>query len=334
MNIAIVVLNYNGKNLLEKFIPSLVKFSPENSVFVIDNASTDDSVAFLTENFPSVQIIRNSENYGFAKGYNEGLKTIKADVFCLINSDVLVSEHWISPVLEMFSAEENTAVIQPKILSFKELDFFEYAGAAGGFLDRFGFAFCRGRIFDTLEKDENQYQNDKIFWASGACFFIRREVFFAQGGFDEDFFAHQEEIDLCWRVNLMQKDIKYCSQSVIYHIGGATLSAENPKKVFLNFRNNLLVLLKNLHKSELFYIIFLRLILDGIAGIKFLLEGKIHFTFQIIKAHFSFYQHFIKFYKKRKNPQKIKYFSVNSVVFDYFLKKKTHFKDLKTIPLA
>ena len=243
MKIAVVILNWNGVLLLEKFLPSVLKYSLEATVYVADNASTDDSVSYVKTFFPSVKIIKNSTNLGFAEGYNQALQLIEADFFALINSDIEVTENWLQPILKTFKNEPNTAIIQPKILDFKNKEYFEYAGAAGGFIDQYGYPYCRGRIFDTLEKDNGQYDdNCEIFWATGACFFIRSTVYRELNGFDPVFFAHQEEIDLCWRVFNNGYKIKYISNSVVYHVGGATLQLGNPKKTFLNFRNSLLML--------------------------------------------------------------------------------------------
>ncbi len=321
MNVAVVILNWNGKTLLEKFLPSVIEFSKNATIYIADNASTDDAVLFVKSNCPSIKIIQNAQNFGFAEGYNLALKNVDADVFVLVNSDVEVTKNWLNPAIEIFENEKNTAIIQPKILNYKNKTNFEYAGAAGGFIDKYGYPFCRGRIFETIEKDENQYPSDKIFWASGACFFIRKNVFEQLNGFDNDFFAHQEEIDLCWRAFNKGFDIKYCDTSTVYHLGGATLKTGNPKKTYLNFRNSLYMLTKNLPKNKLFSIIFIRMILDGLAGIQFLLKGKfLHFT-AILKAHFSFYGNFLKFYKKRESHQKTNYFYVKSIVLMYFLKK-------------
>lgn len=329
MKIAVVILNWNGRHLLETFLPSVVSFSKEATICIIDNASEDTSLAYVQEYFPEIQIVRNEKNEGFAKGYNEGLKKIQADVYCLLNSDVEVSENWLSAPISIFSQEKNVAVIQPKILNFNQKETFDYAGAAGGFIDKYGFAFCRGRLFHSIEKDFGQYDDQRpIFWASGACFFVRSEVFHQFGGFDEDFFAHQEEIDLCWRIFNAGKTILYTPKSVVYHLGGGTLSFDNPKKNYLNFRNSLFMLLKNLPKNQLFSIIFLRLVLDGIAGIRFLFSGKISFMTGIIKAHFSFYRKLFHFYKKRENQQRNDYFLTKSVVYLYFLKKKRFFQNI------
>ncbi|MEL0456583.1 glycosyltransferase family 2 protein [Flavobacteriaceae bacterium SZ-1-7] len=329
MNIAIVILNWNGKKLLEQFLPSVVTYSREATVYVIDNASSDDSVTFVRSNFPDVKIIQNVENGGYSKGYNDGLKHIEADIYCLLNSDVEVTENWLVPVIQAFNKFPETAIIQPKILDFNNRDYFEYAGAAGGFIDKYGYPYCRGRIFNSIEKDLGQY-NDvaEIFWASGACFFIRSKVFQELKGLDGDFFAHMEEIDLCWRAKNMGYSVKYVGDSKIYHVGGATLSNLNPKKTHLNFRNSLFTLTKNA-KGILFGKILTRLILDGIAGIKFLLELKPKHTLAIVKAHLGFYSNFYRLLKQRKSiKQKINYYKKSSIVIDYFVNKKTNYKSL------
>jgi len=327
--IAVVVLNWNGRKLLETFLPSIIKFSNEATIFVADNASTDDSIAFLKINFPMVRIIQNDKNYGFAKGYNEALKNIDAEIYALVNSDIEVTENWLQPIIETFRKEPKTAIIQPKILDFKDKDKFEYAGAAGGFLDQFGYPFCRGRIFDTLERDNHQYDdNCEIFWASGACFFIKKNVFDELNGFDEDFFAHQEEIDLCWRTFNKNHIIKYISSSVVYHLGGATLAQGNPQKTYLNFRNSLLMLTKNVPLSSLFPVLFIRMILDGIACFQFLVKGKFQHFFAVLRAHFSFYIMFLKTFKKREINQFKDYFKIKSIVFTYFINNGKVFEKL------
>ena len=328
MKIAVVILNWNGAKLLEQFMPSVVSYSPEATIIVADNASTDDSVAFVKTHFPSVQIIQNKANYGFAKGYNEALQNLDFDIYALVNSDIEVTENWLQPILEKFKNETETAIIQPKILDYKNKAYFEYAGAAGGYIDQYGYPFCRGRIFDTVEKDSDQYEDEtEIFWASGACFFIRSTVYHSLHGFEDDFFAHQEEIDLCWRAINRGHRIQYTPKSVVYHVGGATLQQGNPKKTYLNFRNSLLMLVKNLPKSRLIPILFCRLILDGLAGIQFLLKGKPKHTFAIVKAHFSFYSLFLKFYKKRDINQMRMYFKTKSIVYFYYIKKQTIFAE-------
>jgi hypothetical protein len=326
MKIAVVILNWNGKKLLEQFLPSVVQNSPEATVYVADNASTDDSISFITTHFPSVQIIKNEYNFGYAQGYNEALKQVHTDIYALVNSDVEVTLNWLQPILETFKNETNTAIVQPKILDYKRKDYFEYAGAGGGFIDKYGYPFCRGRIFETIEKDLGQYNDTcDIFWASGACFFIRSSVFKELNGFDVDFFAHQEEIDLCWRAINKNYTIKYNGLSTIYHVGGATLNEENPKKTFLNFRNSLFMLTKNLPKEKLFKILFIRMLLDGIAGIRFLFQGKFAHFFAVLKAHFHYYHSINRNLKKRAEFQVSSYFNRNSIVFDNYIKKRHNF---------
>lgn len=331
MKTAIVILNWNGKKLLEQFLPSVVNFSTnEAEVYVADNASTDDSIAFIKQHFPTVKIIQNKENGGYAKGYNDALQQIDADVYCLVNSDIEVTKNWLAPIVTTFKKEPNTAIIQPKILGFKDKSKFEYAGAGGGFIDAFGYPYCRGRLFSNLETDNGQFNDvTEIFWASGACFFIRSQVFHQLKGFDENFFAHQEEIDLCWRTKNSGFIIKYVGTSTVYHVGGATLNTLNPKKTFLNFRNSLLNLVKNLPSNKLFPTVFARLVLDGLAGIKFLFEGKpLHF-FAILKAHISFYTLLFKFIKMRKTlPKTSNYFKHKSIVWQYYVKGKKSFSEL------
>lgn len=324
--IAVVILNWNGAKLLEQFLPSVVAYSNEANIYVADNASTDNSIAVIKEQFPSVQIIQNEGNFGFAMGYNVALQNVEEQYYALVNSDIEVTENWLSPILTIFDNEPNTGIIQPKILDYKNKDYFEYAGAAGGFIDSYGYPFCRGRIFESIEKDHHQYDDEtEIFWASGACFFIRKEIYRTLNGFDPDFFAHQEEIDLCWRAFNLGYSAKYTSKSVVYHVGGATLNHSNPKKTFLNFRNSLLMLLKNLPSHQLFPIIFIRLVLDGLAGIQFIFKGKFAHCFAILKAHFYFY-HLINYtLKKRGTIQKSDYYQSKSIVFSYFLNQKKQF---------
>ncbi|WP_374172781.1 glycosyltransferase [Flavobacterium tructae] len=330
--IAVVILNWNGVKLLEQFLPSVIRFSEGAQIYVADNASTDHSIDFVKNNFPSIKIVQNNGNHGFAKGYNDALQHIDAEIYALVNSDIEVTENWLTPILETFENEKLTAIIQPKILDYKNKEYFEYAGAAGGFIDKYGFPFCRGRIFDTIEKDNGQYDdNCELFWASGACFFIRSEVYHELGGFDETFFAHQEEIDLCWRAANEGHVIKYVSGSTVYHVGGATLQQGNPRKTFLNFRNSLLMLVKNLPKKRLFFVIFFRMVLDGIAGIRFLTQGKFGHTYAILKAHFSFYCISLKYLKKRKDFQIQEYYMVKSIVYLYYLKKLQVFKEIFNI---
>lgn len=332
MKTAVVILNWNGAKLLQQFLPSVIQFSENAAIYVADNASTDTSIDVLKTEFPSIKIIKNTGNYGFATGYNEALKEVEEPYYALVNSDIEVTENWLQPIEAIFDNQPKTAIIQPKILNYKKKTHFEYAGAAGGFIDKFGFPFCKGRIFDTLEEDLGQYETEtEIFWATGACFFIRKDVFRTLNGFDGDFFAHQEELDLCWRANNLGYIVKYCPNSVVFHVGGATLNEANPKKTFLNFRNSLLMLTKNLPKNKLVPILFIRLILDGIASIKFLFQGKIVHVFAILKAHFHFYHLLGRNLKKRNQFQKANYYYTKSIVWSYFVQRKRTFNRIWNI---
>ncbi|WP_218599305.1 glycosyltransferase family 2 protein [Polaribacter sp. NJDZ03] len=332
MKIAIVILNWNGQKLLEQFLPSVINFSSkEADIYIADNASTDSSITYVKENFATVKIIENTTNGGYAKGYNDALQSIDADIYCLLNSDVEVTENWLDPIKTVFKNEENTAIIQPKLLDFKDKTKFEYAGAAGGFIDLYGYPYCRGRIFNQLEKDNGQFNDEAtIFWASGACLFIRSKVFHQLGGLDEDYFAHQEEIDLCWRAQNRGFKIKYVGTSTVYHVGGATLQETNPHKTYLNFRNSLLNVVKNVPKRWFLFVLFSRLILDGIAGLKFLIELKPTHTLAIVKAHLSLYKNFFKFLKKRRTLQKKQDYNLHtSIVWQYFALGRKKFDELK-----
>jgi len=328
-NLAVVILNYNGISWFDKFLQGVIDFTPDAAVYVIDNASTDGSAEYLQKNFPSVKIIQNSQNFGYAGGYNEGLKPVQEEIFCLLNSDVEVTENWAQPILSLLDKNLEIAAVQPKILSYNHKNKFEFAGAGGGFIDNLGYPFCRGRIFFSLEEDNGQYDDVcEIFWATGACLFIRKKDFWEQGGFDSDFFAHMEEIDLCWRLKNSGRKIYYCGQAAVYHVGGGTLDPYNPQKTFLNFRNNLLMLIKNLPKKQLLKVIPLRLILDGAAGVDFILVSGWKYCWAIVRAHFAVYGLLPKFFKKRKAgiPD---YFTKKYVVFQYFFKKRTRFRELK-----
>ncbi|MGV8814957.1 MAG: glycosyltransferase family 2 protein [Gelidibacter sp.] len=332
--IAIVILNWNGKDLLEKFLPSVILHSEDAVIYVADNASTDNSVAFVRSTYPTVKIIENKENGGYAKGYNDALKYVDEDIYCLLNSDVEVTADWLSPIQSIFQTEAETAIVQPKILDYKNKAYFEYAGAAGGFIDKFGYPYCRGRIFDTIEKDTGQYNDTtEIFWASGACFFIRKSVFKTLGGFDASFFAHMEEIDLCWRAHNSGVIAKYVGASTVYHVGGATLKTTNPRKTYLNFRNSLFTLTKNAPKN-LFILIFTRLFLDGLAALKFLSEFKLKHIMAILKAHYSFYASLPYLLRKRQLLKQhmhvdslSKYYKTRSIVWLYFVKNRKKFSE-------
>lgn len=329
MKIAVVILNWNGEELLRQFLPSVISYSAEADIYVADNASSDGSLELLKMQFPTVKVIANRENLGFAGGYNLALKSVDADVFALVNSDIEVTANWLQPIIEKFTSEPKTAIIQPKIRDFKNKDYFEYAGAAGGFIDKYGYPFCRGRLFDTIERDTGQYDDDReIFWASGACLFIRAKVYRELHGFDSAFFAHQEEIDLCWRAKNRGYDVKYAAKSVVYHVGGATLAKGNPQKTYLNFRNSLLMLAKNLPSQGYYGVLMTRLVLDGVAGIQFLAAGKPSHVLAILKAHFHFYKMMKANSLKRTGAQTANYYAIKSVVYSYFVKRKQTFNNL------
>ena len=328
-DVAVVILNWNGKNWLEKFLPSVVEFSTPtlSEIIIVDNASTDDSVEFLSKNYPGIHQICFNQNYGFTGGYNRALKQVNNPYIVLLNSDVELSPNWLEPLHRLMESDANIAACQPKILSYQAPDYFEYAGAAGGFIDIFGYPFCRGRIFDTIEKDKGQYDDArKVFWATGACMMVRNSVYQSLGGLDENFFAHMEEIDLCWRMQNAGYDIWVEPLSKVYHVGGGTLQSDSPKKTFFNFRNSLLMILKNRPFLWAYLFIFIRLGLDGIAGMKFLLQGQWKHLIAILKAHFSFYRLQFKYWFKRGEIRRQSLMYKGSIVFDYFIRKKTTFK--------
>lgn len=329
-NIAVVILNWNGKHHLEQFLPSVIEHSKDVArIIVVDNASTDDSINYLKNDHSDVELIILKENLGFSGGYNKAFHQINAEYCVLLNSDVEVTPNWITPVIRLMISDETIGACQPKIKSYNQKTHFEYAGAAGGYIDKYGYPFCRGRIFDTLEEDKGQYNdNTEIFWATGACLFIRKGAYFHAGELDPNFFAHMEEIDLCWRMKNKGYKIMYCGESAVFHVGGGTLHKSNPKKTFLNFRNSLLMLYKNLPKSKIGTIILSRLILDGIAGVKFLLQGNIKDTIAILKAHFDFYSMINKYKNSGTDsyPSKIYH---NNLVVDYYLKGKKTFDKYK-----
>lgn len=330
MKIAVVILNWNGEVLLERYLPSVIAHSKNAGIYVADNASTDGSIAFIQKHYPTIKIIRNNENGGFAKGYNDALENLDADIYCLLNSDVEVTKNWLGPISEMFEEQKDVAIIQPKILDLLKKEYFEYAGAAGGFIDQLGYPFCRGRIFQTLERDNGQYDDVKeIFWATGACMFVRKHVFEELKGFDPDYFAHQEEVDFCWRAKNHGYKIMYVGASKVYHLGGSTLSNMNPKKTYLNFRNSLFSITKNLPPRKAFGIIFIRLLLDGIAALRFIFQLRFKHFWAILRAHLSFYRQFRKMYKKREKTRFIKkYYITKSIVWSYFVYKIRNFNIL------
>lgn len=334
VKLAIVILNFNGQKHLETFLPSVVEFSKPHEIIVADNCSSDDSILFLKTNFPTVEIIQNQENGGFAKGYNDALKLLEGrfDYYLLLNSDVEVTENWISPLLETLN-DKNIAGCQPKILSYKDKTKFEHAGAAGGFIDADYFPFCRGRIFEETETDSGQYDfPTEITWTSGAAMLIRSELFHAVGGFDEHFFAHMEEIDLCLRLAKKGYKFSFNPASTVYHLGGGTLPYNSANKVFLNFRNNLFMLVKN-HPGWLFPKLFKRMALDGIAAFKFLAEGKLAFFWKVFLAHMQLYLNLPRLLKQRAklNVNKHAFKKYNgSILWAFFFQKNKHFSELNS----
>jgi len=335
--IAIVILNWNGKELLEKFLPSVATHSNREwaDVIIADNASTDDSKSFLKENYPDLQLIQLDQNYGFAEGYNRALAQLPHSYFVLLNSDVEVTENWLDSIYTQFEKYKDIAAAMPKIKAYHKKTDFEYAGAAGGFIDYLGYPFCRGRILDSIEKDTGQYdKNIDIFWASGAAMFVRAEVYKQAGGLDSDFFAHMEEIDLCWRIKNLGYRIICDTNSTVFHVGGATLPNHSSRKLFLNFRNNLLMLYKNLPSHKLLFTFLARMILDGVAAFKFLLSGEVSNFTAVFKAHMSFYSLLKKYNLKRKQSLRLvskehhPEIYQNSLIIDYYLKSKKVFSDL------
>ncbi|MCR4680015.1 MAG: glycosyltransferase family 2 protein [Bacteroidales bacterium] len=327
--LAVVILNWNGKRFLERFLPALVKSMPDYAELIVaDNASSDGSVDFMRQHYPDVRIILNKRNEGFALGYNLALEQVEAQYFCLLNSDIEVTEHWIEPIIEMMDENEKIAAVQPKLLSFDRRDEFEYAGAAGGYIDKYGYPFCRGRVFSKLEKDHGQYDTEAdVFWASGAAMFVRSDVYRTMGGLDPDFFAHMEEIDFCWRIKNTGYKIKVNPKSVIYHIGGGTLPKNNSYKTYLNFRNNLYLLLKNLPEERIFRTLVTKFFLDQIAAFFFLLQGHFKDFIAVYKAMRDFYKNYDKCKAKRNTLPKLAYTDTypKSVVFLHYFKRKKIF---------
>ncbi|MDO9254476.1 MAG: glycosyltransferase family 2 protein [Bacteroidales bacterium] len=330
--VAVVILNWNGREFLRKFLPSVLAHSQDVAeVIIADNASTDSSIEFLQDNYPRLRIIINRSNGGFARGYNEALSEVEADYFVLLNSDIEVTENWIEPVISLMESDKMIAACQPKLRSFQEREKFEYAGAAGGFIDEYGYPFCRGRIFQHLETDNGQYNDAmEIFWATGACMFVRADLYKMFGGFDEDFFAHMEEIDFCWRLKNGGYKIMYCPDSVVYHVGGGTLPKKSSHKTYLNFRNNLSLLYKNLPSHLVFPVFLVRFPLDGIAALKFLIDGGFADFYAVLRAHFYFYRHFFYIRSKRKKITQSMVHGIykGNLVKEYYLNKKTLFTQL------
>jgi len=334
--IAVVILNWNTRRQLETFLPGIIRHSQDEGVEVVvaDNGSDDDSVAFLKENYPGVRLIEFDTNYGFTGGYNKALSQIDAKYYMLLNSDVEVTQNWLTPMKKCLDNHSGVAACMPKMNSYHQKDHFEYAGAAGGFIDRFGYPFCRGRILDTLEKDVGQYQvPTDIFWATGACMLLRANLFHSQGGFDDDFFAHMEEIDLCWRLKNAGHTIRYVPQSTVYHVGGGTLPNDNPFKLYLNYRNNLYLLYKNLPDKKLLRTLAIRMLLDAASSLVYLIKGHPASFRAVFRAHHHFLRSLPALKKKRKGlPHSIRDYPSgvyqNSILMSYFLKKKTRFHQL------
>jgi GT2 family glycosyltransferase len=330
--VAVVILNYNGKEFLRKFLPGVIERTGSDAeIWVADNNSLDGSTEVMQEEFPNVKLLVNKYNAGFAGGYNMALSRIQADYYVLLNSDIEVTHNWVKPVIDLMETDEKIAACQPKVLAYHDKTEFEYAGASGGFIDKYGYPFCRGRLFQSLEKDNGQYDKPiEVFWATGACLFVRAELYHKFGGLDEDFFAHMEEIDFCWRLKNMDYKVMVCPKSIVYHVGGGTLPKKSARKTYLNFRNNLSLLYKNLPKKQLVPAFVLRLILDGVAALKFFFEGGFHDLVAVFEAHMYFYRNLGKLRKKRKSlVQKVvpNVYGKN-IVFGYYLLGKKKYSDL------
>ncbi len=334
--LAIVILNYNGRHYLQKFLPTVMKYASNYPVYVADNHSSDQSLSFLGKEFPTIQILSFEKNYGFSEGYNRALNQIEAEYFILLNSDVEVTSGWLDPLLFLMDKNPSIAACQPKLLQYDDRNRFEYAGAAGGFIDWLGYPFCRGRIFKTMERDFGQYDDTcPVFWASGACMMVRSSVFKDLGGFDPDFFAHMEEIDLCWRMKLTGYQIYYCGESVIYHVGGGTLHESDPFKTYLNFRNSLITLIKNSTWQGLLLKLIIRFLFDSVACLKFLLFDPSGNSGAVIRANYHVYRKLRYHVKKRARIKRVDRPLIGeyqgSLVFSYYLKGKKYFFNLGLI---
>lgn len=331
--VAVVILNWNGREFLNKFLPAVVEHTANDAeIIVADNGSTDSSIEFLEMEFPMVRIIQNLTNMGFAKGYNDALKQVDADYYVLLNSDIEVTANWLNPVIDFMEKDPMMAACQPKLRSYYQRDHFEYAGAAGGFIDKYGYPYCKGRVFQHLEKDEGQYDTPgEIFWATGACMFVRANLYHKFFGLDEDFFAHMEEIDFCWRLKNAGYKIMYCPDSVVYHVGGGTLPKVSSYKTYLNMRNNIVMLYKNLPRKRIIPVLIYRMILDLIASVKFLFDGGFNDFFAVIRAQFSFLRRIQRNLFKRKDlihSDNISCMYQGNIVFEHYLKGKKKFSDL------
>ena len=333
--IAIVILNFNGEKHLRRFLPAVVSNSRPAKVIVADNCSTDGSLSYVRSAHPDVGIIELDRNYGYSGGYDRALRMVDAEIFCLLNSDVEVTQGWLDPILELFRSSDEIAAVQPKILSWHDRDTFEYAGAGGGYIDKYGFPFCRGRVFWSFEKDHGQYDDvTRIFWASGACLFIRSEDFMAADGLDTDFFAHMEEIDLCWRLWGMGKKVMYTGKSTVYHVGGGTLDKSNPRKTYLNFRNGMSLLYKNSASDKYRGRMLMRWIFDLAAVLRFLVVFQWAHAWAVLRAHFDFFSSMPVQRKKRKASQSLMRIPdvptiyPKSLIYAYFIKGRRDYPAL------
>ncbi|HJN05721.1 MAG TPA: glycosyltransferase family 2 protein [Bacteroidales bacterium] len=330
---ALVILNYNGVKFLEKFLPIVIEHSSGDAeIWVADNCSTDGSIELLEEQFKDVKIIQNETNSGFATGYNVALKQIIADYYILLNSDIEVTANWIPPIISLMESDSTIGACQPKIRSYYNKGMFEYAGASGGFIDKYGYPFCRGRIFQSLEKDEGQYDDSiEVFWATGACLFVRAELFHKLNGFDDDFFAHMEEIDFCWRIKSFGNKVMVCPSSMVFHVGGGTLPVGSARKTYLNFRNNFVLLIKNLPSSQLFSVLTTRLFLDFFAGMKFLGQGGFSDFIAVIRAHNYVYRNLQLIRRKRKATVRslVSKIYQGNIAIDHYMFGKRKYSDLK-----
>lgn len=332
--VSVVILNWNGRSYLEQFLPSVTATTYSNTeIVVVDNCSTDDSIEFVEREYPTIKLVKLTQNYGFAKGYNEGLKQVEADYYVLLNSDVEVDIHWLEPMVDLLEKDGSIGVCQPKLLQYHKKTDFEYAGAAGGWLDHWGYPFARGRIFDICEQDNGQFNDTvPIFWASGAAMMVRAELYHRLGGLDEFFFAHQEEIDFCWRVQRAGYKVYVCGSSKVYHVGGGTLPKGNMRKVYLNFRNNLIMLAKNLPTSRLYLVLAVRFCLDHISSFKAIWNGEMRYAYAVIRAHHGFskwlWSHRKELKKEKKTTENLKGYYRGSVVWWHFARKKKTFREI------
>jgi GT2 family glycosyltransferase len=334
-NVAVLILNYNGEQHLKKFLPSIIKNSEGCEVIVGDNKSTDQSISLLEKEFPEIRVIELDNNYGYAGGYNKLIAQLDHEYIALVNSDIEATPGWLKPLMSILESDSQVAAVQPKILSYINRDTFEHAGAGGGYMDQYGFPFCRGRVFNSLEEDDGQYDDTcDVFWASGACFIIRKSVFDEFDGFDDDFFAHMEEIDLCWKINNGGYAVKYCGESTVYHLGGGTLSYSNPRKTYLNFRNGWMMLIKNSPSESISKLLFTRWWLDFTAVLFFLIRFQLKNAFAVIKAHIYVFQNLRIIQKKRSESLIKKYGDVKmspsnfSLVWQYYIKGKKRYPEL------